>query len=706
MQVLIQLTGYSICAAAFLLLTLLVVISRAEARYKYVIAAGCAISALWAGSIVAIPMLGIGPLPSVVFELSRNVVWLILLGSLLGVDRKDQVGRLRQAGLGVMIAIAVGVILAGEFADILLDNVDLQAGFMTFADGARVLLVVLGLLLLENLYRNADEDGRWAVKFLCFGLGAVFAYDFFLYADAALFHQIDATIYDARGFVNFLAVPLIAVGLSRSQSWRVDLHVSRKIVFHSAALLGSGLYLLIMSAAGFYVKKFGGEWGAVFRVVFLTGTAIFLVVIFSSGSVRARIKVWVSKHFYSYKYDYREEWLRFARTISLDAQRTSLYDRIVHAIANIVESTAGGLWVLRQEDQAYFPAASWNLGGGVTGAALPSEPMDSALIRFLDRTNWVIDLGEFRLDPNHYENLVVPGWLRDHPRARLVVPLVYRETLCAFLILGEPRTERRFDWEDHDFLKTVGAHAASYLAEAEAANALSDAQRIEGFSRRSAFLIHDIKNLVSQMSLMLQNAERFGDNEEFRKDMMATVSNSVLRMRKLLVQFKDEQARSPAGMGRFALHAVVERVAETWRQQKPDLGVELAGGEFEIAGDEERMVSVLDHLLQNAIEVTGAEGRIILRLMGAGDDAVVEVEDDGPGMDSEFIRDQLFRPLDTDKASGYGLGAYQTRQLVREMGGRLEVISTPGEGTIMRILLPMAGAGLSDAPRKVRSAGS
>ena len=293
-------------------------------------------------------------------------------------------------------------------------------------------------------------------------------------------------------------------------------------------------------------------------------------------------------------------------------------------------------------------------------------------------------------EPDLYPDLDVPNWIRQHPRAGFIVPLVHRESLRAFLVTGRPRAERAMDWEVFDLLKAVGRQAASYLAEEQAANALSDARQIEAFNRRFAFVVHDIKNLVSQMSLMMKNAERFGDNPDFQKDMLATVGNTVIRMQDLLQQFKAERSPDANPVKPAPLGAMVARVGNQWRRQKPDLVLEVPDGDVTASINAPHLVTVLDHLLQNAVEAAGAEGRIGLRLAKIDAEAMIEVTDNGPGMDETFIRDELFRPLRTEKGQGFGLGAFQARQLVRDMGGRLEVASVLGEGTTMRVVFPVA----------------
>lgn len=667
-------------------LAVLVALSRTGGRYKYFLLASCIVTVLWALSVVGVQWIGAWPRVHSALDVARNVSWLLLLGALLGVRRLSDVGSTGRTAAAIVVFVSAGLLFAEPISEALWPGP--QRGLLTFMSGGRVMLSVIGLLALENLFRNAEPKVRWAIKYFCFGLGTILAFDFFFYADAALFGRVDMTFFDARGFVNALVSPLLAIAISRATLWEIDIHVSRAAVFHSAALIGSGVYLIGMAAAGFYLKEVGGEWGRILQILFLASAVLVLIVIFSSASFRAKVKVWISKHFFSYKYDYREEWLRFIRTIASVDTGVGLHDRILRSVADITQADAGGLWVLRPEDRAYLPTALWHMGDRP-----PAEPAQGDLVRFLDETHWVVDLDDYRRDPGRYKNAELPEWLETDERFWLVVPLIYRDSVQAFLILGDPKARRGLDWEDFDLLRTVGHQAASYLAEQQAMNDLSDARRLEDFNRRSAFIVHDIKNVVSQMSLMLQNAQRFGDNPEFQKDMLATVSNSVARMKELLERFKgaqEEDRRDASDL--VSLNVVVRQVAQAWRKQKEDLQVEI-DDTVAVPVQRENMVSILDHLLQNAIEAAGVDGVVSLRQETQGNEILIEIEDDGPGMDEEYIESHLFRPLESEKASGYGLGAYQTRQLVRDMGGRLEVNSEVGRGTTMRVVLPVEAKG-------------
>ena len=332
-------------------------------------------------------------------------------------------------------------------------------------------LAIIGLVLVERLLRSAAAHARWAVKPLCLGLTGLFGFDLFFYSDAMLFGRYDIDIWVARGVAHALVIPFLAVAAARNPAWTIEMHLSRGAVLRSTALLVSGVFLLAVAAAGYFVRFVGGELGRALQIEFLFAALLLLAFAVFSGSFRSKVKVFVSKHFFSYRYDYREEWLRFTRTLSADSSPQGVQQRSIIALADLVESPAGALW-LRQGDQSFRPAARWNMA-----AATAVEPADGPLGKFLERTGWVIDLGEHAAAPERYPDLIVPEWLVSLPGAWLVVPLPSRTGLVGFIVLVTARASIKMDWEVLDLLKTVGRQAASYLGQIQATEALlEDAQ--------------------------------------------------------------------------------------------------------------------------------------------------------------------------------------------------------------------------------------
>lgn len=540
---------------------------------------------------------------------------------------------------------------------------------------------ILGLVLAEQLFRNVPAHARWSFKPLCIGLAGTFCFDVFLFAEAFLFSRIDLDLWLARGFVNFLLIPFVAVSAARNREWSFDIAVSRHVVFHSAALLASGAYLLLLAAAGYYLRYFGGSWGRALQAALLFAGLLFLAVLAFSGSLRSTLRVLMNKHFFSYRYDYRQEWLRFTQSLSSKDPHLSIRELSIKALADLVESPAGYLW-LRDASGGYAFAARWNL---------PEQrrllPADDGLVRFLGDTEWVLNLDELRESPARYELSSVPDWIDAIDDAWLVVPLMSATELVGFILLTHPRAKIDVNWEVNDLLKTAGRQAASYLGHVQAAEALLEARKFDAFNRMSAFVVHDIKNLVSQLSLLLKNAERHMDNAEFRQDMLLTIANVLERMRNLLLQLR--AGTTPIEKPRpVSLEQVVRRVQQSKKGQTPVLETDLEGSLFSM-GHEERLERVIGHLVQNALDATDEHGRVWVRLWRANSHARMEIGDTGKGMSAEFIRERLFKPFQSTKAAGMGIGAYESAQYIGELGGEISVESRPDEGTRVRLSLPL-----------------
>ncbi|RYE80866.1 MAG: PEP-CTERM system histidine kinase PrsK, partial [Oxalobacteraceae bacterium] len=376
-------------------------------------------------------------------------------------------------------------------------------------------LAVMGLVLVEQMLRNATADARWNAKPVCLGLGGMFVFDLFVGSQAALFERLDGDAASVRSLVHAAAVPLLYVASRRYGDWLGKLHVSRAAVFHSAALLLVGAYLLVVAAVGYYVRYTGGQWGRALSVALVFVALVALALLVASGSMRARLRVYISKNFFSYRYDYREEWLRFTQLLSSSAQPEDTAETVVRALANLVESPSGMLWLQRAADADFAQAARWNLP-----AQPGAEPREGSLAAFWRERAWIIDVDEWRERRDAYPGLELPAWLADEPRCWLVVPLLVREALIGFAVLGKPRAVVELNWEVRDLLRTAASQASGYLAQAQATEALLEARKFDAFNRMSAFVVHDLKNIVTQLSLMMKNAKRLRDNPEFQQDML------------------------------------------------------------------------------------------------------------------------------------------------------------------------------------------
>jgi len=679
--------GYSAAALAFFVLAALLLTSWRGKTQGGVLLVAAFITFLWAAILAVQAAYQIIPVGIIwAIEVLRSFIWLVFLMRLVLPSVRQRSSYTNALKIIRILIVVLCIFLIIPFDDFLLFHSVAVPHFGLGFDLrfiGQVLLALCGVLLVEQLFRNTPADSRWGIKYLCLGLGSVFVFDFYLFSDALLFRHIDGDIWYARGAVNALIVPLIAVASARNPQWSVDLFVSRSMVFHTTSLFGAGFYMLLMAMAGYYIKLYGGEWGTILQITFMFAAGIALLAIFFSGSLRAKVKIFLNKHFFNYRYDYREEWLHLIKVLSGEAGDRPLQERAILALGGIVESPGGLLW-LREDVGTYSNVACWNLPEvGIKG----SSGLES-LMTFFEQQQWVVNLEEYLENPSFYRELDLPDWLLRLERAWLLVPLLHDAKLHGFVLLAKPRAKHSLNWENMDLLKTAGRQVASYLALNRAAMALAEAQQFEGFNRLSAFVIHDLKNLIAQLSLVTKNAVRHKDNPEFIDDAMHTIENSVAKMSRLMAQMRSVMpgdSQSQIELNVMLRDLIIERSS-----QNPVPVFEGMTQAVMIHADRDRMGAVFGHVIQNAQDATPPNGSVEVKLRTESEQAIVEVRDTGLGMDEIFIKERLFRPFDSTKGlTGMGVGAYECREFVNGIGGQVHVSSAPGAGTVFTMALPL-----------------
>ena len=549
----------------------------------------------------------------------------------------------------------------------------------------RLLATIGGLVLVQNLYVGASPQARQTLRWPAMGFGALWLFDFQLYTVAYLLKRWPEELASLQGLAAFAMAGLIALGASRKRA-ELRLQPSRAVAFQSISLLALGVYLLAMTAVGQWLAQVGGDFARVlqFTVVVVVGVVAVLVV--PSARLRGWLRVTLVKHLFRHRYDYRQEWLRFTRTIGRsDAQQLPLEERVVQAVADITDSPSG-LLLTRDDEGALILAARWRW----PTAEVPGVCLDPAAIQSLEQSSAIVELEELRRgnDPKGTAP-AIPEWLLAESRAWAIVPLLHFDRLVGAVVLARPPHARRLDWEDFDLLRVVGQQLASYLAEHAGQEALAEAGRFDDFHRRIAFVMHDIKNLASQLSLLARNAERHADNPEFRADMLVTLRNSSEKLQGLLSRLGRYNATAVEQLGEVELGEVGRRVAGTFNP--PHSVVMIESEECRVRASAESLEQVLVHLVQNAVDASAPGAQVFIRLDGDNFHGAIEVVDSGHGMSPDFIRNRLFKPFVSSKPGGFGIGAYEARELVRAMKGRLDVESHEGLGTRFTIRLPLVG---------------
>ena len=618
--------------------------------------------------------------------MARN---LALFAAIFGMFSADG----RAASLKPIRPVIVAVVLVQLCQPLVLGLQLRGAGLQGFAQAAfemRMLIDVLigigALMLLHNLYAGAAGGSRYLLHWSVIALAGIFAYDLNLATIAYLGGEYPALLRELRGLFAGVMCALFALGMSPAGP-RVQFSPSRAVTFRTLSLLLIGGYLALMVLVAKSLPLVGGDFARTSQVVFLALAAVAMIAALPSPRLRGWLRVTATKHLFQHRYDYREEWLRFTRTVGRSgAASASLEERAVKALADITESPAGLLLMPNEEAQLEL-TARWNWAT----IAVPAVACEHGLAGLLEQHNLIIALDEARSGTDHQGEIAqLPQWLTEAEDVWALAPLIHFERLVGVIVLARPRIERRLDWEDFDLLRVAGQQLASYLSEQAGQQALMDASRFDDFNRRMAFVMHDIKNLASQLALLAANAEKHADNPAFRADMLVTLRNSADKLSALLARLGRYGANPVNDLRRIDLAQLAGQVAERFRQTHP---VALTREEsVEVMGNPEALEQTLVHLLQNAIDASEPGMVVFLDVTAENLHGTIEVIDTGCGMSPEFVRTGLFKPFVSSKPGGFGIGAFEARELVKAMGGRVAVESRQGLGTRFSVVLPLADA--------------
>jgi len=682
--------GYSISALAFIALFAILLTDKHKGSAKNLLNIAALSSSIWAFSMSYQALTGSDLITPQVLEFIKSISWITLLLRMLSVAYGAGITTTSfMVALGSIIAFVTAMMIPVLY-QYLNNNTTTFGNNFNYLLTSHLLLSVIGIVLIEQLYRNTMPEQRRIIKFLCLGLGGMYVYDFYMYSDALLYKRIDLTLWHARGFVDALVVPLIGVVIIKDPLWSPEVFISRKVVFHTTTLLASAVYLMTMGVAGYYVRDYGGSWGLVAQAFLLFFTILSLLLFLFSERIRARWKVFLNKHFYPYKYDYRDEWLRFIKTISSSEADRGFYSKTILSIAQIIDSPGGMLW-LRKEAGYYDCVESHQIAHINTRVS-----SNSSLIKFLEKNKFVISIDELDMSPEVYSRLgelELPAWLREVP-AWLIVPLIHiDDDLIGFIVLNHSKVHNKhFNWEDSDLLNTVAKQAASFIVQREVSEQLAEAKQFESYNKLSTYMVHDIKNLVTQLSLITSNAEKHMGNPLFMEDVIKTISNSVDKMNVMMGKIQGKVVTKP-----LVSINITDLLDELVVDRKKSGGKPIPVLEFEdeqsyIRGDRGQLLSIFGHLVQNAQDATEDDGRIDILASTQDGWVVIEIKDTGSGMSRNFVKNELFRPFKTTKGEeGMGIGAYETREIISSLGGEIEVLSEYGKGTSFIVRIPVNG---------------
>ena len=644
------------------------------------------LSTFWFSAIAYNSLGGVIPLSGIrVLETLRDAAWLSFLYFIL-----RQGGEASLSGrFKVLVPVAItGLVVSTLLVTLLYTSLNEfhfpGIGVVSVNYIAYLLAALLGLLLVEKVYRSTLPDARWAMKFLCLGVGGIFAYDFFLYSEAILFNRVNPDIWFVRGAINATCVPLIIIAIARNPEWKMDLFVSRHVVYQSMATTIAGIYLVFMSIAGYYIKNYSGTWGSALQTLFLFAAIMLLLMIAFSADARTKLKSYIAEHFYKNKYDYRQEWLGVTRLLSEKNEDGNIYRTIVESIADIMKCPGGAIW-LTEDGKNYRNVESVRFYDPIDETII----LNSDFIELVTGKHAVLNIDYYKDESIVYGNIELPGEFTRGEDTWLFMALINADTLIGFVLLSRPKIATTFTFEDVDILETIGFQLASHIALLNATERLTEARQFEAFNRLSAFVVHDIKNMVAQLSLINNNARKFKHDPEFINDVFATIENSVAKMKRLLSNLQKGELIGNQASQKVSLEGLVNEVIKVRGADLPKPVLLPMESDISIQVEKDKLVTVLEHLVQNAQEATPDDGQVEIKLERLATQICVQVKDTGTGMDADFIRNKLFKPFYTTKGNaGMGIGVYESREIISAMGGHIDVDSEPGGGSAITIRLP------------------
>ena len=631
-----------------------------------------------------------------VATLASPLLWGAFLVALA--HRRTAISYRWRAVLVAATGLAVGAAAAQMAADVLWLPPTPGPFVVAGLQPAGVYLAILEMLLsvavlvgLEGALRAASVRARGRIKFLALGLGGIFIMRFYLASQVVAFRVVTADSLRIGAATLLIATFVMAVGIARDRLRGIDLTVSRALLYRSAVVSVLGMYLLAVGLLGWFLNYLEipekAFWGSV--AIFIS--ALLLALVLLSDRVRWRIRRFVELNLYRSRYDYREHWSAFTKRMASLVTVGEIGPQLLDALTETVGSTRAALYLAETTAGTYASVAT---------SGLPATPdivgADAPLIaRLRDaREPVLLDAdGGPRLAGEH---VGVFG------EGSVAVPLVWGEKLTGFILLGPERTGLAYGPEDLLFMATIGEQAAGLIATAHMSEALARTREFDAFNRLTSYVIHDVKNSVSALSLLARNALTYADDPEFQRDSIRTLSRTVERMTRLLGKLAVPKEAVELALEPVDLASVVD---EAVRPLKADGRLTVRTDVQPVppvSADPEALLQALQNLVKNAAESINGRGTVTVSVAGADGAAVVSVADTGSGMSEDFVRSSLFTPFRSTKDGGWGIGLFQARDIIERHGGIIAVISTPGGGTTFRVRLPVTGAEVAGVSRHWR----
>jgi putative PEP-CTERM system histidine kinase len=538
----------------------------------------------------------------------------------------------------------------------------------------QMLYLVFGLVQLERSLTSLHPLQRWNVKLEVIGSGLLLAGMAVYLSHSLLYRSLNFNYLGLQALVGIGGGGLLIFSrLFRSSGSRLSL--SRGIAHRSVVLLIVGGYLIILGAFSEGLRFFNLDYLKMIVYIVMVIGALGLAVLFLSEKLRRRLKVTLHKNFYQSKYDYREQWEEFTQRVAANKTLETLQPAILDLFCDNLACMGASIYLFDDDSGDYHYSASFNYRRDWR-----SFPSDDPLIILLRQKDWIINLKE---ENSSLDNSIIATFA--DTGASFVVPMMFDEELVGFIVLGQRiNAAEEMTYEDFDMLRMLARQSVASIQGLRLSEQLSVSRELASIGKLSTFVLHDLKNQVSGLSLMLDNAREYITDPEFQDDMIETVETTVRNMKGLIARLKNVKEKPQLATSDVDLLKIASDAVET-----AGGGIKLTGDSVNVAVDDEEIYKVILNLLMNAKEASVGGQPVHMECGQKDQQAYVRVIDKGCGMSQTFIDKKLFKPFETTKKYGFGIGLYQCRQIMELHGGSISVESAEGEGTIFTLLMPV-----------------
>ncbi len=535
----------------------------------------------------------------------------------------------------------------------------------------------MSIVNIEATLRCASSTERVKIKETLIGVGGIVAINIFYYSHALLYRYIDMNLVSVKAGIILISVLFIAYSLLKNSVIDVQVVVSRRVVYRSISVFVIAVYLIgvgIMGNGMMYVDPQVGKNITVF-LAFAGMIAILAVIL--SEQLRRKAFVLINKNFYRNKYDYREQWLRFTQRISLKHSYDGLLSAIAEGFKDAIGLKSVAIWLDDRGNGEYVCVKSVETDETSIGP-------NKELINFLKDKQWIL----YIRDPKCNDTVLKSAEFIEGNNVCLIVPLMHRDKLVGFIVLGEALANVEYNYEDYDLLKTLARQATAAILNAKLSEELIEAKEMEAIGKLSSFVIHDLKNAASMLNMLAQNAEEHIDNPDFQKDAIHGITNTSEKINGITMKLKNFHQKTKVNLEYHDLGICVQSAVSEFSLNGDDRLKYVEKETVETKFDREEIHKVVVNLIMNALDATGHKGYIKVVVGKENNIPYIKVSDNGCGMSRVFLERDLFKPFHTSKKKGLGIGLYQCKTIVEDHSGKIRVNSVEGEGTDITIYLP------------------